>query len=68
MVIGLLTVIAIPTLIGCCEAISAQKKHEAAAKRSQKFHLVATCDKRNRLTRAIDGQHVVLKNGKVRYA
>ena len=42
MVIGLLIVSAIPTTIGVCEALSAQKKANAAAKEKAKFHLTAT--------------------------
>src|SRR5690349_2812554 len=42
MVIGLLVVSAIPTTIGVCEALSAQKKANAAAKEKAKFHLTAT--------------------------
>jgi len=42
MVIGLLLVSAIPTTIGICEGLSAQKKANAAAKEKAKFHLTAT--------------------------
>ncbi|KAL2018512.1 hypothetical protein VTK56DRAFT_797 [Thermocarpiscus australiensis] len=42
MVIGLLTIASIPTTIGVCEALSAQKKANAAAKEKAKFHLTAT--------------------------
>ncbi|KAK5660430.1 hypothetical protein OQA88_12974 [Cercophora sp. LCS_1] len=41
MVIGLLIISAIPTTIGVCEALSAQKKADAAAKEKAKFHLTA---------------------------
>lgn len=41
MVIGLLTVASIPTVIGVGEAVSAQKKQNAAAKEQAKFHLTA---------------------------
>ncbi|KAK1759253.1 hypothetical protein QBC47DRAFT_371392 [Echria macrotheca] len=42
MVIGLLVVSGIPTTIGVCEALSAQKKANAAAKEKAKFHLTVT--------------------------
>ena len=42
MVIGLLTIAAIPTTIGVGQAVSAQKKQNAAAKEKAKFHLTAT--------------------------
>jgi len=42
MVIGLLVVSAIPTTIGICQGLSAQKKANAAAKEKAKFHLTAT--------------------------
>ncbi|KAK0715625.1 hypothetical protein B0H67DRAFT_245006 [Lasiosphaeris hirsuta] len=42
MVIGLLVIAGIPTTIGVCEALSAQKKANAAAKEKAKFHLTAT--------------------------
>ncbi|CAM1510610.1 Fc.00g009450.m01.CDS01 [Cosmosporella sp. VM-42] len=42
MVIGLLAITAIPTVIGVSQAISAQKKQQAAAgKENEKFHLSA---------------------------
>jgi len=64
MVIGLLVVSAIPTTIGVCEALSAQKKANAAAKEKAKFHLTATVSLDD------DGPvecWCVLKDGKVRY-
>ncbi|KAL2159515.1 hypothetical protein VTH06DRAFT_2520 [Thermothelomyces fergusii] len=42
MPIGLLVIAGIPTTIGVCEALSAQKKQNAAAKEKAKFHLTAT--------------------------
>ncbi|KAM7222698.1 hypothetical protein V8F06_001885 [Rhypophila decipiens] len=62
MVIGLLVVSAIPTTIGVCQALSAQKKADAAAKEKAKFHLAATV--------SLDGKRpqdypVVLKGGRV---
>ena len=62
MVIGLLIVAGIPTTIGVCEALSAQKKADAGAKEKAKFHLTATI--------ALDGRGLVecwciLKDGNV---
>ncbi|KAK3687478.1 hypothetical protein B0T22DRAFT_129365 [Podospora appendiculata] len=42
MVIGLLIIAGIPTTIGVCEALSAQKKADAAAKEKAKFNMTAT--------------------------
>jgi hypothetical protein len=42
MPIGLLVISAIPTTIGVCQALSAQKKANAASKEKAKFHLSAT--------------------------
>lgn len=42
MVIGLLTIAAIPTTIGVGQAVSAQKRQNEAAKEKAKFHLTAT--------------------------
>ncbi|KAI9167878.1 LOW QUALITY PROTEIN: hypothetical protein HJFPF1_04019 [Paramyrothecium foliicola] len=45
MVIGLLAITAIPTVIGVGQAISAQKKQNAAvSKEQEKFHMVAQLD------------------------
>lgn len=41
MVIGLLIIAGIPTTIGVCEALSAQKKANGAAKEKAKFQLTA---------------------------
>lgn len=62
MVIGLMVISGIPTTIGVCEALSAQKKANAAAKEKAKFHLTATV--------SLDGREpvecwCVLKDGKV---
>lgn len=62
MVIGLLVVSAIPTTIGICQGLSAQKKANAAAKEKAKFHLTTTL--------CLDGNEAVecwciLKDGKV---
>jgi len=42
MVLGLLVIAGIPNTIGVCEASSAQKKANAAAKEKAKFHLSVT--------------------------
>ncbi|TLD10438.1 hypothetical protein PgNI_05937 [Pyricularia grisea] len=60
--IGLLTIGAIPTTIGVAEAISAQKKQNAAQKEQAKFHLTAKL--------ALGGRQpmealVVLRDGKL---
>ncbi len=41
MVLGLLTIAAIPTTVGVCEALSAQKKQNAAQKEKARFHAIA---------------------------
>jgi hypothetical protein len=66
MVLGLLTIASIPTVIGTSEAVSAQKKQNAAAKRSEKFNVVAVCDVNHaRVKEEVDGRFVVLRDGKV---
>ncbi|KAL2152951.1 hypothetical protein VTH82DRAFT_4106 [Thermothelomyces myriococcoides] len=62
MPIGLLVIAGIPTTIGVCEALSAQKKQNAAAKQKAKFHLTTTV--------SLDGRDpvecwCVLKDGKL---
>ncbi|KAK0718077.1 hypothetical protein B0T26DRAFT_645097 [Lasiosphaeria miniovina] len=62
MVIGLLVIAGIPTTIGVCEALSAQKKADAAAKEKAKFFLTTTV--------SLDGEEpvecfCVLKGGKL---
>jgi len=42
MVIGLLTIAAIPTTVGVCQALSAQKKANNAEKEKAKFNLTTT--------------------------
>jgi len=63
MVIGLLVIAGIPTTIGVGQAVSAQKKQNAAAKEKAKFTVTVEL--------SIDGgppkeSHVVLGGGKVR--
>jgi hypothetical protein len=62
MPIGLLVIAGIPTTIGVCEALSAQKKADAAAKEKAKFNLVVSL--------SLDGRDpvdcfCVLKDGNV---
>lgn len=42
MVVGLLVIAGIPTTIGVCEALSAQKKANEAAKEKAKFRMTVT--------------------------
>jgi hypothetical protein len=61
-IVGLLVVAGIPTTIGVCEALSAQKKANAAAKEKAKFYLTATL--------SLDGERFeecfcILKDGRV---
>jgi hypothetical protein len=62
MVIGLLVLAAIPTTVGVCEGLSAQKKANAAAKEKAKFNLTTTV--------SLDGErfeecYCILKDGRV---
>lgn len=61
-VVGLLVIAGIPTTVGVCEGLSAQKKANAAAKEKAKFNLTATI--------SLDGErfeecYCVLKDGRV---
>lgn len=61
-VVGLLVLTGIPTTVGVCEGLSAQKKTNAAAKEKAKFNLTATV--------SLDGErfeecYCVLKDGMV---
>jgi hypothetical protein len=61
-IVGLLAVASIPTTIGVCEALSAQKKANAAAKEKAKFYITATL--------SLDGEsfeecYCILKDGRV---
>ncbi len=65
MPIGLLVIAGIPTTIGVCEALSAQKKADKAAKEKAKFNLVVSI--------CLDGKDpvdcfCVLKDGNVSYS
>lgn len=63
MVIGLLAIAAIPTVTGVSQAISAQKKANAASKDQEKFHLTAMIKMGNEFR---EGAFCVLKDNKVR--
>lgn len=64
MVIGLLAVAAIPTVIGVGEAVSAQKKQNAANKEQEKFHIEP---EREEVRRTVGYSTLcVLQGGKVR--
>jgi len=61
-VVGLLVLAGIPTTVGVCEGLSAQKKANAAAKEKAKFNLTGTI--------SLDGErfeecYCVLKDGRV---
>ncbi|KAI9836998.1 MAG: hypothetical protein M1819_000647 [Sarea resinae] len=67
MVLGLLTIAAIPTTIGVCEGVSQQKeknKQDADAERLAKFHADVFCGARSSKRRFIHGSRVVLRNDK----
>ena len=64
MVLGLLVIAGIPTTIGVCEALSAQKKQNAAQKEKARFHMTADL--------SLDGRPpvecwVVLADGRVSF-
>lgn len=65
MVIGLLSVAAIPTITGVGQAVSAQKRQNASSKEQEKFNLTAKIKGDND---ARDEEAVCfLKDGKVPY-
>ncbi|TWU77237.1 hypothetical protein ED733_001837 [Metarhizium rileyi] len=63
MVIGLLTITAIPTITGVAEAVSAQKRQNAASKEQEKIHLAASFSGETPLTDAL--ATCLLKDGKI---
>lgn len=68
MVLGLLTIAAIPTTIGVAEGISSRNKEKDEAKDEElmrKFTLECFCDVDSRKRDQIHGGHVVLKNEKL---
>ena len=69
MVLGLLTIAAIPTTIGVAEGISSRNKEketENNAELMRKFTLDCFCEAQSRKRGEIHGGRVVLRNGKVR--
>ena len=70
MVLGLLTIAAIPTTIGIGEAVSNRNSEKEKAKDNEtlrKFTLKCYCDSPSRKRGEVDGGDVVLRNGKVGY-
>jgi hypothetical protein len=69
MVIGLMIITAIPAVTGVSQAISGQKKREAAAleeKRMEKFHIDVSCDADVPVvTKEVDRHRVVLRDDRV---
>lgn len=66
MVIGLLAIVAIPTVTGVGQAISAQKKSNAANKEKEKFRLTAVIEDGEE-EEDYETDFCVLKDGKVRH-
>ena len=72
MVIGLLTLAAIPTTIGVAEGVNAEDKENDAdtssgtdAERMRKFNLECYCESNSRKAREIHGGKIVLRNDKI---
>ena len=72
MVIGLLTLAAIPTTIGVAEGVNAEDKKIDAdtssgtdAERMRKFNLECYCESNSRKARKIHGGKIVLRNDKI---
>jgi hypothetical protein len=62
----LLALAAIPGVLAAQEGVrEGQKKKKAEANRGQRCHLIANCLRTSRRSKEINGQQVVLKNGKV---
>jgi hypothetical protein len=69
MVLGLLTIAAIPTTIAVAEGISEQRKkndEKDDEARTAKFYLDVYCEAKSRRTKEIHGKRCVLRNDKVR--
>ena len=62
MVLGLLTIAAIPTITGVGQAVSAQKKQNAAAKEQEKFNLTIMLPSEDKFEEMAT---CVLKDGRV---
>lgn len=70
MVLGLLTIAALPTTIGIAEGISSRNKEKEASNDEElmrKFTLECFCDAQSSKQGEIHGGRVVLRDGKVRY-
>ncbi|PGG97281.1 hypothetical protein AJ79_09267 [Helicocarpus griseus UAMH5409] len=68
MVIGLLTISAIPTVTGVSLGVSEQKKANSRAsdaKRLEKFYLDVFCDATSEKAKELQGRRVVLRDNKV---
>lgn len=68
MVIGLLTLAAIPTTIGVAEGVSHQRRQDredADESRTAKFHLDVYCDAKSSKRDQVHGKRVVLRDDKV---
>ena len=68
MVIGLLTLAAIPTTIGVAEGVNAENKENepgTEAERMRKFNIECYCESNSRKAKEIHGGKVVLRNDKV---
>lgn len=72
MVIGLLTLAAIPTTIGVAEGVNSEKKgndantsSETEAERMRKFNLECYCESNSRKAKEIHGGKVVLRDDKI---
>ena len=72
MVIGLLTLAAIPTTIGVAEGVNAEEKENDAdttsgteAERMRKFNLECYCESNSRKAKEIHGGKIVLRNDKI---
>ena len=68
MVIGLLTLAAIPVVTGVAEGISHQRsaaERRADDRRMTKFYIDIYCDAKSSLTKHVHGRRVVLRDGKL---
>lgn len=65
MVLGLLSLAAIPTAIGTAEAISQKKKVDLDVKRDAKFTIDVYCEAKSRKRSQLHGKTIILKDDKV---
>ena len=69
MVLGLLTIAALPTTIGVAEGISSRNKEQDTADNEElmrRFTLECFCDAQSRKRGEVHGGRIVLRDGKVR--